>query len=42
MVRLPDSYAKSQQKYPVLFFLQVTDEMVEEIAVLYTMLRDML
>lgn len=34
MVRLPDSYGKSQQKYPVLFFLQVTDEMVEEIAVL--------
>lgn len=32
MVRLPDSYAKSQQKYPVLFVLQVTDEMVEEIA----------
>ena len=34
MVRLPDSYAASQQKYPVLYFLQVTDEMVEEIAVL--------
>lgn len=34
MVRLPDSYAASQQKYPVLFILQVTDEMVEEIAVL--------
>ena len=34
MVRLPDSYAASQQKYPVLFFPQVTDEMVEEIAVL--------
>jgi predicted alpha/beta superfamily hydrolase len=33
MVRLPDSYAKSpQQKYPILFVLQVTDQMVEEIA----------
>lgn len=32
MVRLPDSYAASQQKYPVLFVLQVNDEMVEEIA----------
>lgn len=32
MVRLPDSYAASQQKYPVLFLLQVNDEMVEEIA----------
>lgn len=32
MVRLPDSYAKSQQKYPVLFVVQVTDQMVEEIA----------
>lgn len=32
MVRLPDSYAASQQKYPVLFLLQVSDEMVEEIA----------
>jgi hypothetical protein len=32
MVRLPDSYSKSQQKYPVLFLLQVNEEMVEEIA----------
>lgn len=33
MVRLPDSYTKAaQQKYPILFLLQVTEEMVEEIA----------